>query len=126
MPHREDFITRASVPEAPSTCGTMNCPASDDLEPHVKLAITEIVEAALSKRFPEEVPRPRSLQPSPLPPKVVRFHPFPLQATTPSSYVVDQRWGQLFDAGSPTLRLEEVLRGVANYIVSILHSYCHY
>lgn len=37
---------------------------------------------------------------------------------------IDQRWGRLFDKeGNPTQRLGQVLRGLANHIVSV-YSYC--
>lgn len=33
---------------------------------------------------------------------------------------VDQKWGKLFDdRGEPTARLGQVLRGIANYLVSL-------
>jgi hypothetical protein len=32
---------------------------------------------------------------------------------------IDQKWGRLFDSeGTPTLRLGQVLRGIANYLAS--------
>lgn len=34
---------------------------------------------------------------------------------------VDKKWGMLFDKGCDTLRLEHILRGLANHIVSIYH-----